>query len=66
MALDDQVHENDKVFTSHDVRVIVDDRTLLYLKGGTISYLEENGRSGFKIQPQSQSGFSGCGDGCSC
>lgn len=66
MALDDQVHENDEIFTSHDVKVIVDDRTLQVLKGATISYVEENGRSGFKIQPHAQSPFASCGTGCSC
>jgi Fe-S cluster assembly iron-binding protein IscA len=66
MALDDQVHENDEIFTSHDVKVIVDDRTLQYLKGATIAYVEENGRSGFQIQPHTQSPFAGCGTGCSC
>jgi len=67
MALDDQVHENDEVFESHDVRVIVDDRTRLYLKSATIAFIEENGQSGFRIEPgPAQTGFANCGTGCSC
>ncbi|MFO8036984.1 MAG: iron-sulfur cluster biosynthesis family protein [Anaerolineales bacterium] len=66
MALDDQIHENDEIFTSHDVKVIVDDRTLQYMKGATISYVEENGQSGFRINPHAQPPFASCGTGCSC
>lgn len=68
MALDDQIHENDEVFTSHDVQVIVDDRTLMYLKSATVAFVEENGRSGFRIEPDptQQSGTAYCGTGCSC
>lgn len=67
MALDDQIREDDKIFMSHDVKVIVDDRTLSYLKSATISYIEDNGRSGFKIEPLSPQGTAfNCGTGCSC
>lgn len=67
MALDDQIRDNDEIFISHDVKVIVDDRTLTYLKNAQISYVDENGRSGFKIEPLNpRANTLNCGSGCSC
>jgi len=61
MSLDDSIRDNDEVYTSHDVKVIVDDRTLAYLQSAEIKYIEENGRSGFQIERTSpQSAASGC------
>lgn len=61
MSLDDNIRDNDEVYTSHDVKVIVDDRTLAYLQSAEIKYVEENGRSGFQIERKSpQNAAFGC------
>jgi len=64
MALDDQLRDNDLQFSSHDVSIIVDDRTMAYLQKATIAFVNESGRSGFQIQQEKpQTAFSGC-SGC--
>ena len=64
MSLDDKVSDNDQVYSSHDVKVIVDDQTLAYLQKATIKYVEENGRSGFQIEKDNpETALSGC-TGC--
>jgi Fe-S cluster assembly iron-binding protein IscA len=60
MALDNNVRDNDQVFESHDIEVIVDDRTLAYLQSATVHFVQENGRSGFQIQPEDPPQVSGC------
>ncbi len=63
MAFDKDVRDDDQVYTSHDVKVIVDNRTLAYLKIATIAYVQDNGRTGFRIEPLEQVATSACG-GC--
>lgn len=64
MALDDQIKDNDLTFESQDVKIIVDDRTMAYLQKATISFVDQNGRSGFQIeQEKPQTAYSGCA-GC--
>jgi Fe-S cluster assembly iron-binding protein IscA len=64
MSLDDKVSDSDQVYSSHGVKVIVDDQTLAYLQKGTIKFVEENGRSGFQIEKETpDAAFSGCA-GC--
>ncbi len=50
MSLDDKVSDSDQVYSSHDVKVIVDDQTLAYLQKATVEFVEENGRTGFKLE----------------
>jgi len=50
MSLDDKVSDSDQVYSSHGVKVIVDDQSLAYLQKATVKYIEENGRSGFAIE----------------
>ncbi|RLD08586.1 MAG: hypothetical protein DRI56_05285 [Chloroflexota bacterium] len=64
MAFDNDVRDNDQVYSSHDVKVIVDDQTLSYLKSATIAYIQDNGRTGFRIEPHDPVAASACG-GCS-
>ena len=64
MSLDDKVSDSDQSYTSHGVKVIVDDQTLAYLQRATIKYIEENGRKGFQIEQNvPNTTFSGCA-GC--
>jgi len=64
MSLDDKVSDSDQVYSSHGVKVIVDDQTLAYLQRATIKFVEENGRSGFQIEQNApNTAYSGCA-GC--
>lgn len=70
MSLDNNIHDNDEVYSSHDVQVIVDDRTLAYLQSATVKFVEENGRSGFQIEKDNPenavAGCDGCGTASTC
>ncbi len=70
MSLDDKVSDSDQVYSSHDVKVIVDDQTLAYLQKATVEFVEENGRSGFKLNvetPQTApAGCAGCDPSTGC
>jgi len=64
LSLDDSVSDNDQVYTSHGVQVIVDGQTLAYLQKAIVKFVEENGRRGFQIEQQVENTqFSGCA-GC--
>jgi len=61
MSLDDKVSDSDQIYSSHGVKVIVDDQTLAYLQRATIKFVEENGQSGFQIEQTAPSTVpSGC------
>jgi Fe-S cluster assembly iron-binding protein IscA len=70
MSLDDKVSDSDQVYSSHGVKVIVDDQTLAYLQSATIKYIEDNGRSGFQIEQNAPSiagsGCAGCDPSTGC
>ncbi len=70
MSLDDKVSDSDQVYSSHGVKVIVDDQTLAYLQKATVKFVEENGRSGFTIEadnPQpAAAGCAGCDPSTGC
>ena len=70
MSLDDKVSDSDQIYSSHGVKVLVDDQTLAYLQSATIKFVEENGRSGFQIEQTSpstvDSGCAGCDPSTGC
>ena len=61
MAFDNNVRDDDQVYTSHDVKVIVDAQTLTYLRNATIAYIQDNGRTGFRIESNDLAAASACG-----
>ncbi len=70
MSLDDKVSDSDQTYSSHGVKVIVDDQTLAYLQRATIKFVEENGQSGFQIEQTAPStapsGCAGCDPSTGC
>ena len=71
----DEKTDMDKEYSIHDIHVIVDQMSLMYLMGTTIDYVEGLMRSGFVINnPNFQSegggcacgGSGGCGGGGGC
>lgn len=77
MALDNQPRENDLVFQSQGLRVLVDDQSLPYLRGATVDYVNDPERGpGFVVNSPAnvkEEGSCACGsggakseEGCGC
>jgi iron-sulfur cluster assembly protein len=62
LAFDEQVNENDTELETGGVRVLVDEKSALYLVGTTLDFVDTLQESGFKmINPQAKS-TCGCGE----
>ncbi|HVH07205.1 MAG TPA: iron-sulfur cluster insertion protein ErpA [Myxococcota bacterium] len=61
LAFDDQVRENDSEIELAGVRVVVDEKSALYLVGTTLDYVDSLMESGFKIQNPNAKSTCGCG-----
>lgn len=62
LAFDERVNENDTELEAGGVRVIVDEKSALYLVGTTLDFVDTLQESGFKmINPQAKS-TCGCGE----
>jgi iron-sulfur cluster assembly accessory protein len=61
MALENNIRENDKVFSAHGVQVVVDEVSLGYLRGATVDFVDELMGSGFKIENPNAVASCGCG-----
>lgn len=57
----DEKTEMDKEYTIHQVRVIVDQMSLMYLMGTTIDYVEGLQGAGFKFNNPNVTSTCGCG-----
>ena len=62
LAFDERVNESDTELEAGGVRVIVDEKSALYLVGTTLDFVDTLQESGFKmINPQAKS-TCGCGE----
>jgi iron-sulfur cluster assembly protein len=61
LAFDDQMRENDSEVEASGVRVVVDEKSALYLVGTTLDYVDTLMESGFKIQNPNAKSTCGCG-----
>jgi iron-sulfur cluster assembly protein len=61
LAFDDQVRENDSELEQGGVRLVVDEKSALYLVGTTLDYVDTLMESGFKIQNPNAKSTCGCG-----
>jgi iron-sulfur cluster assembly protein len=62
LDLDTQVNPKlDEVFHVHDVDVVVDKRSLLYLNGVTVDYHNDLNRRGFSVSNPQAKSTCGCG-----
>jgi len=57
----DEKTEMDKEYTIHNIRVVVDQMSLMYLMGTTIDYVEGLQGAGFKFNNPNVSATCGCG-----
>ncbi|BEU03915.1 iron-binding protein IscA [Agarivorans sp. OAG1] len=58
----DQLAEDDKVFESHGVNVIVDEKSLLYIDGTELDFVKEGLNEGFVFNNPNVNGECGCGE----
>jgi len=61
LSFDDVVREIDTEIELEGVRVIVDEKSALYLVGSTLDFVDTLQKSGFKIQNPNASNTCGCG-----
>jgi len=61
LAFDDQRRESDAEIEANGVRVVVDEKSALYLIGTTLDYVDTLMESGFKIQNPNAKSTCGCG-----
>jgi len=58
----DQLEEQDQVFESQDIKVIIDPKSLVYLSGTELDYTREGLNEGFKFNNPNVSNTCGCGE----
>ena len=61
LAFDDRVREDDTELEADGVRVLVDEKSALYLVGCTLDFVDTLMESGFKIQNPNAKSTCGCG-----
>jgi iron-sulfur cluster assembly protein len=62
MTLDNNIRDNDLTFKTEDVQVVVDDQSIVYLRGARIDFVNDPARgAGFTVDSPSN-----VGSGCSC
>ena len=61
MAIDDEIEEDDFLFTCHGVKVAVDPHSMPYIKGASVDYVEDVMGGGFKIDNPNAVRSCGCG-----
>jgi len=61
LAFDDRRRDEDSELESNGVRVLVDEKSALYLVGTTLDYVDTLMESGFKIQNPNAKSTCGCG-----
>jgi iron-sulfur cluster assembly protein len=62
LSFDDQMAEIDSEIEIGDVRIVVDEKSALYLVGSTLDFVDTLQESGFKIGNPNASNTCGCGE----
>lgn len=62
LAFDDEIGEEDTELDQGGVRVIVDDKSALYLVGTTLDFVDTLQESGFKMLNPNAKNTCGCGE----
>lgn len=58
----DQINEEDVVFEDHDVKIIIDPKSLVYLSGTELDFVKEGLNEGFKFNNPNVKDECGCGE----
>lgn len=62
LIFDDHRNDADSVIEAHGVRIVVDEKSALYLMGTTLDFVDTLNESGFKMHNPSASTTCGCGE----
>jgi len=62
MTLDKDSNEEDKIVEQDGIRMFIDPRSLLYLNGTIVDYVETLTGAGFKFDNPNARGTCGCGE----
>jgi iron-sulfur cluster assembly protein len=58
----DDVEETDEVFEDHDIKIVVDPKSLIYLDGTEVDFTKEGLNEGFKFNNPNVKDTCGCGE----
>lgn len=58
----DELQEEDLVFESHGIKVIIDPKSLVYMDGTELDFAKEGLNEGFKFNNPNVKGECGCGE----
>jgi len=58
----DEAHDDDLVFDSHGVKVVIDQKSLVYLDGTELDFVREGLNEGFKFNNPNAKNQCGCGE----
>jgi len=61
MALDENIEEDDTVFETSGVKMVIDGTSIRYVAGATVDYVETGMGGGFKVENPNATGGCGCG-----
>jgi iron-sulfur cluster assembly protein len=62
LAFDDRRNETDTVIEAHGVKIVVDEKSALYLMGTTLDFVDTLNETGFKMGNPNASTTCGCGE----
>jgi iron-sulfur cluster assembly protein len=62
MSLDRQAGDDDQIIEQDGLRVFIDNRSILYLNGTRVDYVDGLTGSGFKFENPNTKGSCGCGE----
>ena len=62
LAFDDQFGDSDAVIEANGVKVVVDEKSALYLMGTTLDFVDTLNETGFKMGNPNASTTCGCGE----
>jgi len=62
MSLDKQANADDQIIEQDGLKLFVDSRSLLYLNGTRVDYVDGLTGSGFKFENPNSKGSCGCGE----
>lgn len=62
MAFEAQIRPEDKYFETDNLKIVIDEISINYLRGATVDYFEDQTNKGFRITNPNIVSACGCGD----
>ncbi len=63
LGFDSEVNDNDKLIELHNLNLVIDNKSLFYLMGITLDYVDDVNGSGFVFNNPNNAKTCGCGGG---